>query len=75
MAACTSTREASSDYTVRACRREWNFAAPEGADDTHYLVMRDPRSLAIRRGHAQADRPTLNVEPVKAGVAAGAGVV
>jgi predicted dehydrogenase len=43
----------------------WNYAAPEGAGDTHYSVMRGTKaSLIIRQGAEQNYTPTLYIEPV-----------
>jgi hypothetical protein len=42
----------------------WDFAAPAGAGDTHYSIMRGTRaSLVIRQGAAQAFKPVLTIEP------------
>jgi predicted dehydrogenase len=57
------------DYRIRGvharvCVR-WDFAAPEGAGDTHFSVMRGSRAnLVIRQGAAEAYRPVLYIEPV-----------
>lgn len=43
----------------------WNYEAPEGAQDTHYSIMRGSRvNLVIRQGAEQNYLPTLYVEPV-----------
>ncbi len=45
----------------------WNFAAPEGAGDTHYSVMRGSKSnLVIRQGAAESWQPVLYIEPATA---------
>jgi predicted dehydrogenase len=45
----------------------WNYAAPEGAGDTHYSIMRGSNArLVIRQGAEQGYKPTLYIEPVKA---------
>jgi predicted dehydrogenase len=42
----------------------WNYAAPEGAGDTHYSVMRGTKShLVIRQGAEQNYKPALYIEP------------
>ena len=42
----------------------WNFAAPAGAGDTHYSVMRGTRAnLVIRQGAREGWQPTLYIEP------------
>jgi predicted dehydrogenase len=42
----------------------WNYAAPEGAGDTHYSVMRGTKAaLMIRQGAEQGYKPTLYIEP------------
>ncbi|MDR1864579.1 MAG: Gfo/Idh/MocA family oxidoreductase [Bacteroidales bacterium] len=42
----------------------WNYAAPEGAGDTHYSVMRGTKAdLVIRQGAEQRYKPTLYIEP------------
>lgn len=47
----------------------WNFAAPAGAGDTHYSLLRGTRaSLTIKQGPEEKYRPTLYVES-KAGAA------
>jgi predicted dehydrogenase len=43
----------------------WNYAAPEGAGDTHYSIMRGTKShLVIRQGAEQGYKPALYIEPV-----------
>jgi predicted dehydrogenase len=43
----------------------WNYAAPEGAGDTHYSIMRGTKSrLVIRQGAEQNYKPALYIEPV-----------
>ena len=56
------------DYTVKGVHVKvsvrWDFAAPEGAGDTHCSMLRGSRAtLAIRQGAAEGWRPTLYVEP------------
>ena len=56
------------DYRIRGVHAKvcvrWNFAAPEGAGDTHYSVMRGTKAnLVIRQGEAEGWQPTLYVEP------------
>ena len=42
----------------------WDFAAPPGAGDSHYSVMRGSGArLVIRQGEAQGHQPTLYLEP------------
>lgn len=42
----------------------WNFAAPEGAGDTHYSLLRGSRAhVIIRQGKEQGYKPKLYVEP------------
>jgi predicted dehydrogenase len=42
----------------------WNFAAPKGAGDTHFSIMRGTQSsLVIRQGKAERYQPVLYVEP------------
>jgi predicted dehydrogenase len=42
----------------------WNYAAPEGAGDTHYSVMRGTKAnLVIRQGEEQNYKPALYIEP------------
>ena len=42
----------------------WNVKAPEGAQDTHYSLMRGTKSaLVIRQGAEQGYKATLYVEP------------
>jgi hypothetical protein len=42
----------------------WNYAAPEGAGDTHYSIMRGTISnLVIRQGAEQNYKPALYIEP------------
>ncbi|MCX6953771.1 MAG: Gfo/Idh/MocA family oxidoreductase [Verrucomicrobia bacterium] len=42
---------------------KWNFAAPAGAGDTHYSIMRGTRAnLVIRQGAAQGYKPVLYIE-------------
>jgi predicted dehydrogenase len=62
------------DYTIRGTHAhvsvEWAFAAPEGAGDTHYSIMRGRLSdLVIRQGAAENYRPELYIV-AKDGVAA-----
>ncbi len=41
----------------------WNFQSPEGAEDTHFSIMRGTRAnLVIRQGKEQNYKPTLYVE-------------
>jgi len=43
----------------------WAYAAPPGAGDTHYSIMRGTRAnLSIRQGAEQQYKPTLYIEPV-----------
>lgn len=43
---------------------KWNFAAPPGAGDTHYSIMRGTKAnLVIRQGEAQGFKPMLYIEP------------
>jgi predicted dehydrogenase len=43
----------------------WNYAAPEGAGDTHYSVMRGTKAnLVIRQGAEQNYKPALYIEPL-----------
>ncbi len=43
----------------------WNFQAPEGAQDTHYSIMRGTQAnLIIRQDAPQNYKPTLYVEPI-----------
>jgi len=43
----------------------WNYVAPEGADDTHFTLMRGTKAnLVIRQGAEQNYRPILYIEPV-----------
>jgi predicted dehydrogenase len=43
----------------------WNYAAPEGAGDTHYSIMRGTKShLVIRQGAEQNYKPSLYIEPL-----------
>lgn len=43
---------------------KWNFAAPPGAGDTHYSIMRGTKAnLVIRQGAEQGFKPVLYVEP------------
>ena len=56
------------DYTIRGVHARvsvlWNFAAPLGAGDTHYSLLRGTRaSLVIRQGEPERYVPTLYVEP------------
>ncbi|MEJ1240777.1 putative oxidoreductase C-terminal domain-containing protein [Chryseolinea sp. T2] len=45
----------------------WNYAAPEGAGDTHYSIMRGTKAnLVIRQGKEEQFKPTLYIEPLKA---------
>ncbi|MHC4530945.1 MAG: putative oxidoreductase C-terminal domain-containing protein [Planctomycetota bacterium] len=47
---------------------KWNYAAPEGAKDTHYSIMRGSRSnIVIRQGKEQNYKPELYVEPAEGG--------
>ncbi len=42
----------------------WNYAAPEGAGDTHFSIMRGSRAnLVIRQGAKQNYKPILYIEP------------
>jgi hypothetical protein len=42
---------------------KWNFAAPPGAGDTHYSIMRGTKAnLVIRQGAAQGIKPMLYIE-------------
>ena len=54
------------DYTIRGTHAhvsvEWAFAAPEGAGDTHYSIMRGRLSdLVIRQGAEENYRPELYI--------------
>jgi predicted dehydrogenase len=54
------------DYTIRGTHAhvsvEWAFAAPEGAGDTHYSIMRGHLSdLVIRQGAEENYRPELYI--------------
>ena len=54
------------DYTIRGTHAhvsvEWAFAAPEGAGDTHYSIMRGRLSdLVIRQGSKENYRPELYI--------------
>jgi predicted dehydrogenase len=56
------------DYCIKGIHAKvrvlWNFAAPEGAGDTHYSIMRGVKAnLTIRQGAAEAYRPVLYIEP------------
>jgi hypothetical protein len=43
----------------------WNYAAPEGAGDTHYSIMRGTKShLVIRQGAEQNYKTSLYIEPL-----------
>ncbi|MDR0726103.1 MAG: Gfo/Idh/MocA family oxidoreductase [Prevotellaceae bacterium] len=43
----------------------WNYAAPEGAGDTHYSIMRGTKAhLVIRQGAEQNYTPALYIEPL-----------
>ncbi|MEZ0483786.1 putative oxidoreductase C-terminal domain-containing protein [Fibrella aquatica] len=43
----------------------WAYAAPAGAGDTHYSIMRGTQAnLIIRQGAEQQYKPTLYIEPV-----------
>jgi predicted dehydrogenase len=43
----------------------WNYAAPEGAGDTHYSIMRGTKAnLVIRQGAEQNYKPALYIEPL-----------
>jgi predicted dehydrogenase len=43
----------------------WNYAAPEGAGDTHYSIMRGTKAnLVIRQGAEQNYKPSLYIEPL-----------
>ncbi|HEY0109596.1 MAG TPA: putative oxidoreductase C-terminal domain-containing protein, partial [Fibrella sp.] len=43
----------------------WAYAAPAGAGDTHYSIMRGTKAnLVIRQGAVQNYKPTLYIEPV-----------
>src|SRR5690606_37534543 len=45
----------------------WNFQAPEGAQDTHFSMMRGTlANLVIRQDEPQQYKPTLYVEPTEA---------
>lgn len=51
----------------------WAYAAPAGAGDTHYSIMRGTRAnLIIRQGAAQQFKPTLYIEPVAGNTGLGA---
>lgn len=44
----------------------WAYAAPEGAGDTHYSIMRGTKAnLIIRQGAEQQFKPTLYIEPLE----------
>lgn len=58
------------DYVLKGIHAKvsvlWNFAAPAGAGDTHFSVMRGTRArLAIRQGEAEGWQPTLYIEAVR----------
>jgi hypothetical protein len=43
----------------------WNFAAPPGAGDTHFSIMRGTKAnVIIRQGREENYQPELYVEPV-----------
>jgi predicted dehydrogenase len=43
----------------------WNYAAPEGAGDTHYSIMRGTKAnLVIKQGAEQNYKPALYIEPL-----------
>ncbi len=55
-------------YTVKAVHTKlsviWNFQAPEGGRDTHYLMVRGSgANIIIRQGKEQNYRPELYIEP------------
>lgn len=57
------------DYCIKGVHARvsvlWNFAAPEGAGDTHFSVMRGSKAdLVIRQGEAEGYQPALTIEPV-----------
>jgi predicted dehydrogenase len=48
-------------------RVQWNYQAPEGAQDTHFALLRGTRAnVVIRQGQEQNYRPELYVEPARA---------
>ncbi len=58
------------NYTIKGVHARisvrWNLAAPPGAGDTHFSVMRGSRAnLVIRQGEAEAYRPVLYIEPAE----------
>jgi predicted dehydrogenase len=60
------------DFTVRGVHGRasviWNYAAPPGAADTHYSIMRGSRANLVIRQDAEEDyMATLYVEPVGEG--------
>lgn len=59
-------------FTVRGVHGKvsviWNFQAPEGAQDTHFSMMRGTKAnLIIRQDEPQQYKPTLYVEPTEEG--------
>jgi predicted dehydrogenase len=57
------------DYCIKGVHAKvsvlWNFAAPEGAGDTHFSVLRGSKAnLVIRQGAAEGYQPVLTIEPV-----------
>lgn len=63
-------------YTIKGVHAKvtalWHYAAPEGAGDTHYALLRGTLSnLVIRQEKEEKYEPTLYVEPVSKSQAAG----
>jgi predicted dehydrogenase len=57
------------NYTIRGVHAQttalWEFAAPVGAGDTHYSMLRGTKSrLVIRQGAGEKFITTLSIEPV-----------
>ena len=58
------------NYTIKGVHAKtsvtWAYAAPQGAGDTHYSIMRGTKAnLVIRQGAAQQFKPTLYIEPLE----------
>jgi predicted dehydrogenase len=48
----------------------WEYKAPEGSGDTHYCLMKGTKAqLEIRQGKDENYKPTLYINPAKAGAA------
>ena len=63
------------DYRIKGVHAKvsvlWKFAAPEGAGDTHFSVLRGSKAnLVIRQGAAEGYQPLLCIEPVASAGAA-----